>query len=122
MKPKKFLLPVLKSKNIIGSPSIHKNFQIFFYRAEKSAIASLVAERNAHVSRFLESSKDEVIILEENDRNLNREKRLFFNLFAMSTTITTYQIATVMQQRPIKLLVSTTSDLSCLPGGFKLCT
>ena len=75
-------------------------------------------KRNARVKELLESSKDELVLEDENG---DRDKRSFF-FYAHTTTITTYQFNSATVTKTAKLLATgTTSALACLPVGFVIC-
>lgn len=93
---------------------------LMFCRSETTAMPSFVEEQNAKVKELLESSKDDIVVVENENENPSREKRLFF--FAMTTTITSYSLKQVTSKQTVSLLaLGTTSALTCKPKGFVLC-
>ena len=75
-------------------------------------------KRNARVNEILASSKDELVLEDENG---DRDKRSFL-FYAHTTTITTYQFYSTTITKTAKLLTAaTTSALTCLPQGFVIC-
>ena len=74
-------------------------------------------KRIARMKKLLESSKDELVLEDENE---DRDKPSFF-FYAHTTTITTYQFNSATVMKTVKLPLQTTNALACLPVGFLIC-